>query len=219
MSIAMKNITRSKRTYNSTRRRQQAEETQRAILDAALVLFARRGYAETTIDSIAQAADVAPETVYAAFGNKPSLLRSLLNMRLVGDLDPRPIFERAPVQSALAEMDAVGLINHFSADMYQIMSRVSPIFSILRSTAKTDEAVKTLLYNTIHLRLEGMRVFLRGLQRFTPLRDGLSMDRAAEMLFALSGAEVFDQLIHDFGWSEDEYIRWLRDTIQQLLLG
>jgi len=219
MSSPMEKITRPKRSYNSTRRRQQAEETRRVILDAAFNLFARRGYAETTIDAIAQAADVAPETVYAAFGNKPALLRNLLNIRLVGDLDPRPIFERPSIQSALAEMDASGLIGHFSIDMYQIMSRVSPVFAILRATAKTDEEINALLNNVVQLRLEGMKVFLHGLQRFEPLRAGLSLDRAAEIVFALSGAEMFDQLTGEFGWSEEQYISWLSESITRQILA
>src|SRR5262245_27246379 len=61
-----------------TRRERQAQETRRDILDAALRLFAARGYAGTAIADIATEAGVAVPTVYASVGSKPLLLRRLL---------------------------------------------------------------------------------------------------------------------------------------------
>ena len=47
--------------------------TRRAIADAALRLFLRRGFAETTIPQIAEAADVSPRTVSIYFPHKEEL--------------------------------------------------------------------------------------------------------------------------------------------------
>ena len=54
------------------------------ILDAALELFVAKGYAATTIQAIAEQAGVAPQTVYAVFGNKPELLRQLIERTIAG---------------------------------------------------------------------------------------------------------------------------------------
>lgn len=48
------------------------------ILKAASQLFARRGYNETSIETIALRADVAVGTVYNYFPNKPALLKRVL---------------------------------------------------------------------------------------------------------------------------------------------
>src|SRR2546421_10493221 len=72
------------RRYDSPRRREQAAETRREILDAAQVLFERDGYPATTMAAIAAAARVAPKTVYVAFETKSGLLRTLWNLRLRG---------------------------------------------------------------------------------------------------------------------------------------
>ncbi|HEX7195380.1 MAG TPA: TetR family transcriptional regulator, partial [Candidatus Limnocylindria bacterium] len=66
-----------KRPYRSTRRREQAGETRHRIIRAAHDLFVSQGYGRTTIAEIAGAAGVAVETVYAAFRNKPTLLRQV----------------------------------------------------------------------------------------------------------------------------------------------
>lgn len=61
---------KNRRRYTSSRRREQAEETRRRILDAAQDLFLTHGYTAATIESIANDAQVAAQTVYAGFGNK-----------------------------------------------------------------------------------------------------------------------------------------------------
>jgi AcrR family transcriptional regulator len=56
------------------RRERRKQRTRQAIQDAALVLFAERGYRETTIAAIAERADVAPRTVTVHFPTKEELL-------------------------------------------------------------------------------------------------------------------------------------------------
>ncbi|MGZ4681516.1 MAG: TetR/AcrR family transcriptional regulator [Acidimicrobiales bacterium] len=52
---------------------------------AATSLFEERGYAATPIVAIAEAADVAEQTVYAAFGNKRTLLAQAVDQAIAGD--------------------------------------------------------------------------------------------------------------------------------------
>jgi len=51
-----------KRTYRSRVRQRQAEETRQRILEAARSLFERQGYAVTTLEAIAELAEVSPKT-------------------------------------------------------------------------------------------------------------------------------------------------------------
>ena len=56
------------------RRERRILETRRAIVDAARELFERHGFVETTVDQIAEAADVAPRTFFRYFPTKEMLL-------------------------------------------------------------------------------------------------------------------------------------------------
>jgi len=68
-----------KRTYHSRLRQRMAEETRQRILDAARSQFESCGYAATTIDAIAEIADVSPKTITAVFGSKRALLAEVIN--------------------------------------------------------------------------------------------------------------------------------------------
>ena len=71
-----------RRRYDSPVRHEQAARTRARIVGAAGELFLAQGYARTTVRQIAEAADVAPDTVYATFGSKPRVLTALIDDRL-----------------------------------------------------------------------------------------------------------------------------------------
>lgn len=68
-----------KRPYHSQVRQRQAEETRRRILAAAGELFASRGYAVTTLEAVAEVAEVSSKTIAAVFGSKRALLAEVIN--------------------------------------------------------------------------------------------------------------------------------------------
>ena len=61
------------------KREKQKAERERAILKAAGRLFARRGFAETTIEDIAERAGLAVGTVYNYFESKSEILGAILS--------------------------------------------------------------------------------------------------------------------------------------------
>jgi TetR/AcrR family acrAB operon transcriptional repressor len=63
------------------RTKEEAEQTRRALLDAGLRVFGRKGYAATTLDDIAREAAVTRGAVYWHFGGKVELYGALVQER------------------------------------------------------------------------------------------------------------------------------------------
>ena len=73
----MSDVNRENRQNKSTLRQRQAQATANMIVAAAKDLFLEQGYTSTTIEAIAERADVAVSTVYAVFGSKRGILRAI----------------------------------------------------------------------------------------------------------------------------------------------
>jgi len=212
------NNPKPKRAYDSSRRQIAARQTRKSIIEAARSLFFTKGYEPSTLQAIADAANISVETIYATFGNKLSVLRELVSTTLVGDYEPVPLLERSFIQENIQRKDPQAIIQHFAQDIFQIMTRMSPVFILLRSTARTNPEIAEYLNNMLQERRKGMDVFVNALKANTLLREGMDADQARDTTWALSSAEVFDLLTRDLGWTQEQYVSWLTDSLKRLLL-
>jgi AcrR family transcriptional regulator len=81
-------------TRTETRRRRKAERPHE-ILEAAFAEFSRNGYAQTTLDQIAERAGVTKGTIYVYFENKEHLFISMVHELMKVTLDTvHDMFER-----------------------------------------------------------------------------------------------------------------------------
>lgn len=207
-----------KREYNSMRRQAQARETRRQIIEAARELFAGHGYAGATIEAIAQRAGVAPETVFAIFGNKRTILSNLMDVSVGGDDQPVALLQRPGPQRVLRESDPKLQMQTFAQDISLILERVAPIFEIMRMAAKTEPDIAELLKKLLGERLHNLAEFVHSVTANSPLRNGLDEKQAAEIVWAITSPEVFSLLTVDRGWSRERYTQWLGEALIRLLL-
>lgn len=207
-----------KRKYDSSRRKMQAQETRRQIAVAARSLFFVRGYSGTTIDAIAQAADVASETVYAIFTNKRNILSYLMDISIGGDEQPIRLLDRSEPQAVLRETDSRRLIMGFSQGITEILARAAHIFEIMRSAAKTEPDIEDLLQHLLKERMENMTAVARQIAGTGSLREGMEISTAAELIWTITSPEVFLLLTRDRNYSQEQYAAWLQATLARLLL-
>src|SRR5689334_15575239 len=121
---------KSKRRYDSVRRREQAQRTRSRVVAAAERRFLRDGYAATTIASIAADAEVSPDTIYKSFGGKPGLVRAIRDQALLG-AGPVPAETRS---DALQTSGASGreIIEGWGLLTAEVAPRGSPILLLMR---------------------------------------------------------------------------------------
>jgi len=188
------------------------------VVEAARRLFIEQGYSGTSIESIAREGGVSPETVYSVFGNKKAILSRVVDVSVVGDGEPIPLLARVQIRDVEDEKDQRRQIQMFAERIQLIMSRVAPMFEVMRSAAKIEPEIGAVLKKYLDDRMRGMGYFIDCVMANGPLRDNLDKTTAVETTWALTSAEVYNLLIIDRGWSADEYEFWLAETLTRLLL-
>jgi AcrR family transcriptional regulator len=204
---------RTKREYRSLVRERQAGDTRKRIVEAAQHLLRRQGYAGTTIDAIAQEAQVSAPSVYAIFKSKTGILRELLDQAGFG-----PDYESA-VQRALSASDPVVRLRLAAPIARGIHESQSAILDLLRGAdvvapelARLGRKKECQRYQ----RQEGTIAFLRSSGK---LRAGLDYTTARDIFWALTGRDLYRMLVRERGWSADKYEDWLANTLVDSLVG
>ncbi|HTP26804.1 MAG TPA: TetR/AcrR family transcriptional regulator [Anaeromyxobacteraceae bacterium] len=209
---------RKPRSYDASRRREAAEHTRHAILQAAHACFVANGWAGTTMAAIARDADVALDTVYAAVGTKSALLRLLIERALSGVDEPVPAGERAYVKAIGDAPDAPTKIARYAAALRNILPRLAPLVHVLQAASGAEPELNALWREISERRARNMRLFAADLAKTGALRPDLSVEEAADVVWAMNSPELYLLLVDGRGWTPERYERWLSDSWRRLLL-
>lgn len=207
-----------KRSYDATGRRVAALETRRAIAAAARRLFLERGYSSTTMAAIAQAAGVSHETVYATLGPKPALFRHLIETALSGTDEPVTPLERDYARQIMSEQDPEVLIDVYARAMRLTQERLAGLFNVLREAAATTPELGAYLRELIQRRAHYTRMIADHMAEIHGLREDVTLQTAADVLFAFNSSEFFLLLARDRDWQPEFFEQWLANAWKRLLL-
>ncbi len=198
-----------RRRYHSPRRALQADQTRRDILAAATALFATSGWAGTTLAAIAARAGVAVETVYSGFGSKRALLRAVMDVAVVGDVEPVPLAEREGFRR-LSPGSTQERLRAGVALATEAHVRSAGIWRAIVEAAGADPEVEAWRAELERNRRADLR---RGLQEILgrPV-EGPMLDVA----WALAGPEVYHKLVVDAGMTRKAYEDCLVDALTRL---
>jgi AcrR family transcriptional regulator len=195
------------RTYDSSHRRAQARETQRAVLAAARELFVEQGYGRTTIADVARAAGVSVETVYAAFGNKATLLHRVWDVTIGGDDDEITYHERPAILALRAEPDLARRFELQAALFTETSRRIVPFLLAVQGAAATEPAAAEMLAEMGRQRLEGLSVMAAAAAATGQL--AVSEQECRDILWSTMDGVLWQRLVNERGWSDEQFQSWL----------
>lgn len=186
-----------------SRRSDYAEATRVAIIDAARLLFARKGYFMTTVEDIAREARVAPTTVYAVTGGKKGLIRTLVDTS-----------SQAPIISAavdgLADLsDPDEVLRYAAAAARSFREDHGDIMRMLLATAPLNETVREGLEIATRRYRDAMTAVAARLHEIGGLHPGLTVGQATDVLWFYLGYTGYATLLDGNGWTYDDAERWL----------
>ena len=181
------------------------------IVEATQRLLRREGYAGTTIEAIAQEAEVSVPSVYAIFKSKTGILKELVDQAGFG-----PDYESA-VQRALNAPDPVVRLRLAAPIARGIHESQSAILDLLRGAGVVAPELARLerQKEQRYKREEGTIALLRSSGK---LRAGLDYTTARDIFWALTGRDLYRMLVRERGWSADKYEDWLADTLVRSLV-
>lgn len=196
-----------KRPYDSSRRQEQARQTRREILRAAHDLFVVQGYGRTTIADVARAAGVSPETIYATYKNKATLLHRVWDVTVGGDDEEVVFHERPEVQAIRAEPDLARRLMMHARMATATARRMTPLVLAVQGSSGAEESARAMVEEMDRQRYEGMGVMAAEAAKTGQL--AVSEQECRDLVWSTTDGLLWHRLVQVRGWSDEQYADWL----------
>jgi AcrR family transcriptional regulator len=223
---------RPTRTYHAPRRTAAAAETRQAILWAAKEEFEARGWAATTMRSIAMSAGVSPKTVEALFATKPALLEATLLAALSSDaantdtgdravLRPEAVLELRgeAVREIEAAPDAATMLELHSALVSEMNARAARLVWALETAVPSDERLAEISARMTEVVLFGARWLAEVLLRKPGGRADLTLREAEETFLIAIDWNTYRTLSTKGDMGPEDVRTWLMRYYRRTLLA
>jgi hypothetical protein len=106
----------------------------------------------------------------------------------------------------------------FASHMAESMPRAGPVFLLARAAAALEPEIGALLTDWRAGQLAGLGMLALHLEEGGHLRHGLSCAKARDLLWTINSTEVYELLVLQRGWLQQEYRDFLAKTMTDALL-
>ncbi len=206
------------RPYRSPKRAEQAAATRMAILNAAGELFDGGGYVRTTTAAVARKAGVSEAMVFAAFGSKAGLVAGLINRAVTDGDESSELVATDAWSEAAASDDAMTAVRRFAKLTAAIQRRTWKLIELSRTASDGDPGMADLLRQGAQKRRSDCHNFISTAVA-NSLRGDRTVDEATDVLWAYTSSDLYRLIVDGAGWSHDQYVVWLVDTLTTALLA
>ena len=159
-----------------------------------------------------------PTAPRLALGDRPP---DLLRAAVAGGIERAgvPVTERPAIQRIIEEENPARQLQLYAATQPGIWSRVGPLLRVLDAAANSDTSLVELREHIAAERRHGLRNGLgRMLEQRGVLREGVTAERAGDIVYAVCGQANYVALVSDCGWTGAAYEAWLAETLTAALL-
>jgi AcrR family transcriptional regulator len=178
--------------------------------DAARALLLERGFDDTTMEAVANAARVAVPTVYAAFGSKIGIVRAVLDRARFG------VGYRQLIARALGEPSPVARLAYAAQIAREVYDAERAEVELLTSAGALSPEIARMEQATETGRYEAQASLVQLLAAAGVLR--VAEREARDLLWALTGRDLYRRLVVERGWKSAAYERWLSHQLEATLL-
>jgi AcrR family transcriptional regulator len=190
--------------------------TEERIVGAASRLFLADGYAATTLAQVAAAAGVGERTVYVRFGTKAALLKRVVDVAVVGDLEPVALAGRPAFQLALTAPTLAERITHLAATSRGIMERAGDLLAVAFDAEPTEPLLREASQAARIATRDSIRAFWLRAAEDGLLPAGADVEWLGDTLTLLGSAETYRLMRRALGYDPERYERWYATTARRL---
>jgi AcrR family transcriptional regulator len=200
------------RSYYSLVRQRRADETRAGIAAATRRLILEKGYEAATMEAIAREAGIATPTVYAVFGSKRRILTELADRAAFG-----PGYQTL-IREVEKLTDPVARLRQAARIARQVYDSERKEFDILRKAGVVIPELAAIEQEKENGRYEGQAHTISFLVQSRHMLPQLTEKEARDVLWTLTGRDIYRMLVVERGWSSDRYEKWLSNAIVAALV-
>jgi AcrR family transcriptional regulator len=204
------------RPYRSELRQQQAEDTRRRVVQAAVALFSQQGYRATTFTQLAREAGVSVETV-RKHGPKSALLQAAVELVSFGVEGETDFFETDIGKATMQVRDADELAALVGAAMLAINAPSARLWTTVVGAAPGDEELTGYQVEMLGLVRAQIEHVLRYVAERGWLRQDVPFDDLVEAVCIFTCVETYTRFVLQDHKSGEEYqafvTRMMRETV------
>lgn len=187
-------------------------ETRRRVLEAARDLLEANPGANLSMGQVAAAAGVSRQALYLHFADRTQLF---LEVSRLADSSFRTPARQRRVDQAPTAREAFREAIALQAWLKPRLKGVATAIDVLR---RSDAAADAAWNEREHARLRRCEEVVRRLRDEGELAPDWDVPTAAQCLWAVTSQRVWDDLVHDQGWSTAKYRTHLTSLLEAALL-
>jgi AcrR family transcriptional regulator len=187
------------------------ETTKRRILEACRSVTEEFGTGQWKMEDVADRAGTTRMTVYRYFPSRTELLVATV----------RHVDETEQVQQRFASLGesatAIEALRRWVAVWADYMPRIHRLAQALLSARHIDEAAAKAWDDRMSYLRDGCRSIVDWLHRDGHLSTQLSVDDAADLMWAIVSIQVWDALNNERSWDQPRYVREVSRALKLVL--
>jgi len=187
---------------------QYKEQARERIIEAALHVFAEKGYHETTMEDVADRLGVSEGTIYLYFKSKKELFKAIS--------EPGEHQVAELISSAIESEDPVKSFFDLATKVYEQYEPISGLIVELLAEASRDASLRKVLKDDFDTDRETMRKFLGELRKRGKIGPDADMDSISMTIVTLFYGYAINRLL---GVGKDEAKRAYSEAMRLMLNG
>jgi len=200
-------MNKTTRSYDSSNRKLQAQKNRESVLRVSRDLFQKQGFKKTSIEQIAKESGLAKPTVYALFKSKEGILLAIIDSSISKESFEDLVRQACRGETAKERFDITAKMCR------EIYEAESTNLASLKNFAGISPEVKNLENQMEERRYLRQEKSVKQMKNMGLIKSNISVQKARDVIWALTGRDFYRMLVTDRGWSPSEYETWVSKTL------